>query len=75
MGDQRGGCHPGYLPHHFLLTFTQPEAVRGFLPGHQRLGYAALLKASCQAITTPGGSPRWVGGDQAGFLGVLHTWG
>jgi hypothetical protein len=61
--------------HHFMLTFTVPEALRELLRSHQRLGYAALFETSSQAIKTLVDNPRWVGGDQAGFFGVLHTWG
>ncbi len=60
---------------HFLLTFTVPEALRPFLRAHQRLGYGALFEASANAIKALVANPRWVGGDQAGFFGVLHTWG
>jgi hypothetical protein len=60
---------------HFLLTFTVPEALRPFLRAHQRLGYGALFEASAGAIKALVAEPRWIGGDQAGFFGVLHTWG
>jgi hypothetical protein len=60
---------------HFMLTFTVPEALRAFLSRHQRLGYGALFEASSGAIKTLVADPRFVGGDQAGFFGVLHTWG
>ena len=61
--------------HHFMLTFTVPECVRAFLRSHQRAGYAALFEASSQAIKTLIADPRFIGADQAGFFGVLHTWG
>ena len=61
--------------HHFMLTFTVPEALRPFLRGHQRAGYGALFGASSQAIKKLMADPRFVGADQAGFFGVLHTWG
>jgi len=61
--------------HHFLLTFTVPEALRPFLRSHPRIGYAALFSASADAIKTLAGDPRHLGADRAGFLGVLHTWG
>jgi hypothetical protein len=60
---------------HFMLTFTVPEGLRPFLRAHQRLGYGALFEASAGAIKALVANPRWVGGDQAGFFGVLHTWG
>jgi hypothetical protein len=61
--------------HHFMLTFTVPEPLRLFLCRHQRVGYGALFEASSGAIKTLVGDSRFVGGDQAGFFGVLHTWG
>jgi hypothetical protein len=61
--------------HHFMLTFTVPEAVRPFLSHHQRVGYGALFEASSQAIKKLVRDSRFVGGDEAGFFGVLHTWG
>jgi hypothetical protein len=36
--------------HHFLITFTVPEQLRLFIRQHQRLCYAALFKASSDAI-------------------------
>ena len=60
---------------HFMLTFTVPEALRPFLRAHQRPGYGALFEASAGSIKTLVANPRWIGGDQAGFFGVLHTWG
>jgi hypothetical protein len=52
-----------------------PEALRAFLYHHQRLGYGALFEASSQAIKALVRDPRFVGGDEAGFFGVLHTGG
>jgi hypothetical protein len=39
------------------------------------LGYSTLFEASSQAIKALVADPRFVGGDEAGFFGVLHTWG
>ena len=61
--------------HHFMLTFTVPEPLRAFLRSHQQLGYDALFQASSQAIKTLVRDPRFLNADQAGFFGVLHTWG
>jgi len=60
---------------YFLLTFTVPEALRRVIRSHQRDGYDALFTASAHAIRTLTGDPRFCGGGQAGFTGVLHTWG
>ena len=61
--------------HHFLLTFTVPEALRPFLRSHQRAAYGALFTASADAIKTLARDERHIGGDLPGFFGVLHTWG
>jgi len=60
---------------YFLLTFTVPEALRPFIRSHQRDGYNTLFTASAHAIRTLARNPRFCGGGQAGFTGVLHTWG
>jgi hypothetical protein len=65
-----------HLPgEHFLLTFTVPEPLRAFLRRHQKIGYGALFEASSGAIKTLAADPKYLGGDLAGFFGVLHTWG
>ena len=61
--------------HHFLLTFPVPEALRPFMRSHQRAAYAALFRASSEAMKTLARDARHVGGDLPGFFGVLHTWG
>jgi len=60
---------------HFLLTFTVPEPLRAFLRRHQRIGYGALFSASAGAIKKLAADAKYIGGDLAGFFGVLHTWG
>jgi hypothetical protein len=60
---------------YFLITFTLPAEVRRFVRRHQRLGYGALFDASSSAIRDLAANARWVGTPQAGFFGVLHTWG
>ncbi|MBM4197996.1 MAG: transposase [Gammaproteobacteria bacterium] len=61
--------------HHFLLTFTVPEAVRAFLRAHPKPGYDALFAASAWAIRRAAARPRYKLGNRCGFFGVLHTWG
>jgi hypothetical protein len=61
--------------HHFMLTFTVPESLRRFIRAHQRLVYAALFKASAEAIKKLAADDKHIGGDLPGFFGVLHTWG
>ena len=61
--------------HHFMITFTVPEQLRRLIRSHQRICYAALFKASADTLKKLSGDPKYVGGDLAGFFGVLHTWG
>lgn len=61
--------------HHFLITFTVPEALRPFIRSHQRAVYTSLFKASSGAIKKLAQDDKYIGGDLPGFFGVLHTWG
>lgn len=61
--------------HHFMVTFTVPQEIRDFIRSHQRIAYAALFAASSEAMKKLAEDPRYIGGDMAGFFGVLHTWG
>jgi hypothetical protein len=60
---------------YFLITFTVPEQLRGWLKRHQRTGYDALFRAAAGALKKLARDRRFVGADQIGFFGVLHTWG
>lgn len=60
--------------HHFMVTFTVPEALREVIRAHQKEGYGALFSSSADAIKTLAVDPENLGGE-AGFFGVLHTWG
>jgi hypothetical protein len=61
--------------HHFMMTFTVPEQLRFFIRGHQRVAYAAMFKASSEAMKLLCTDEKYIGGDLPGFFGVLHTWG
>ena len=61
--------------HHFMITFTVPQQIRPFLRSHQILGYNAMFKAAQRTLKGFAKNPKYAGGDRAGFLGVLHTWG
>ena len=60
---------------YFLLTFTVPAGLRGWIRSHQRLAYATLFEASSAAIKVLAADPKYVGAADCGFFGVLHTWG
>jgi hypothetical protein len=60
---------------HFMLTFTMPEQIRAFCRSNQGAAYRAMFKASSGAIKKLAKDPRHIGASQAGFTGVLHTWG
>ncbi len=72
LGRQLGRQLPG---HHFMITFTVPEQARFFLRSNQRIGYAALFKASANSLKLLAMDEKYIGGDLPGFFGVLHTWG
>lgn len=72
LNSQRDRQLPG---HHFMVTFTVPEQLRSFIRSHQRIGYAAMFKASSEALKVLSKDEKFVGGDLPGFFGVLHTWG
>ena len=59
--------------HHFMITFTVPQSVRPFMRTHQKQAYAALFKASSQSIKKLAKNKKHIGGDIAGFTGILHT--
>jgi len=61
--------------HYFLVTFTVPEEVRSLLRACPKEGYDALFNAGSQTIRDLLKNPKWLGAEQAGFFGVLHTWG
>jgi hypothetical protein len=63
------------LPSLKWITFTVPEQLRFFIRSHQRVGYAALFKASSEALKLLCANEKYLGGDLPGFFGVLHTWG
>lgn len=59
--------------HHFLVTFTLPEELRGLARSHQKTIYNLLFRASSAALQQLAQNPRFVGG-RLGMVGVLHTW-
>lgn len=61
--------------HYFLVTFTVPQEVRSLLRGCPQEGYDALFNAGSQTIRDLLKNSKWLGSDQVGFFGVLHTWG
>ena len=56
---------------YFLVTFTVPEKLRGWLRSHPALSYELLFRASAQALQDLAQSRL---GATLGMLGVLHTW-
>ena len=61
--------------HHFLVTFTVPEALRKVLRGAQKPGYKALFDSAAQSIRDVASTTRALRGCELGYFGVLHTWG
>jgi len=59
---------------YFLMTFTLPAELRCLARRNARAVYAALFKASSEAIRALAADKRFFGDAQPGFFGVLHTW-
>jgi hypothetical protein len=60
---------------YFLVTFTVPEELRRLIRSHQTDGYSAMFNAASASLKKLARDPRFVGAEQMGFFGVLHTWG
>lgn len=58
-----------------MITFTVPDTLRRFVRSNQRVAYAAMFKASSEAIKKLAADEKYVGGELPGFFGLLHTWG
>jgi hypothetical protein len=58
---------------YFHVTITVPAELREVLRANQRDGYAALMKATAEAIIELARDRRHVGGT-VGVMAVLHTW-
>lgn len=61
--------------HHFLVTFTVPEELRGLLRACPRERYEAIFSAGSETIQKLLTNPKWLGSDNVGFFRVLHTLG
>jgi hypothetical protein len=60
--------------HHFMVTLTVPEQLRDFIRSHQKTGYGAMFTASSDSLKKLSADEKYIGGDRAGFFGILHTW-
>ena len=60
---------------YFMVTFTMPEEMRGFMRTSQGRAYNIFFKAASETLKLLMKNPKYVGGDLPGFFGVLHTWG
>ena len=61
--------------HHFLVTFTVPEELRGLLRACPNEGYEAIFASGSTTIQKLLANPKWLGSDKVGFFGVLQSWG
>lgn len=59
---------------YYLITFTVSAGLRTWLRSNQKIGYAALLKASAAALQDVARREKYLGAE-LGILSVLHTWG
>ncbi len=60
---------------YFMITFTVPQELRSFIRSNQRIAYGAMFDCAARALKKLARDPRFVGAEQLGFFGVLHTWG
>jgi hypothetical protein len=60
---------------HCLVTFTVPDELRSLLRACPKEGYEAIFEAGSATIQKLLADPKWLGSDNVGFFGVLHTWG
>ena len=60
---------------HFLVTFTVPDEVCSLLRAQPDEGYEAIFNAGAATIRELLKNPKWLGSNDVGFFGVLHTWG
>jgi len=60
---------------YFMITFTVPGELRRVIRSNQRIAYRAMFDAAAAASKKLARDRRFVGADQIGFFGVLHTWG
>jgi len=60
---------------YFMITFTVPQELRCFIRSNQKVAYRAMFDAAAGALKKLAQDKRFVGADQIGFFGVLHTWG
>ncbi|MEM7783028.1 MAG: transposase, partial [Planctomycetota bacterium] len=60
---------------YYMVTFTVPGKLRMVVRCKQRACYAALFDCGARTITELAAGKRFVGTEQIGFFGALHTWG
>lgn len=60
---------------YFMITFTVPEEVRGFIRSHPRDCYRAIFDAAYAVMVKLAKDPKYLGSGNLGMTGVLHTWG
>lgn len=60
---------------YFMITFTVPAEFRSFMRSHPRECYKAIFEAAKQAMMVLAKDRKYIGSDQIGMTGVLHTWG
>jgi hypothetical protein len=60
---------------YFHVVFTLPDTMYPFCLFNQRVVYDLLFHSAAETLKTFGRDPEWLGAEQMGFFGVLHTWG
>jgi hypothetical protein len=60
---------------YFHVVFTLPGSIYPLCLYNQKIVYDLLFHSAAETLKTFGRDPQWLGADQMGFFGVLHTWG
>ena len=60
---------------YYLVSFTVPASLRMVVRANQRACYKALFNCGAATIVELASGKRFIGTDQLGFFGAIHTWG
>ncbi len=60
---------------YYHVVFTLPDRIYPFCLYNQQVVYDLLFHSAAETLKTFGRDPQWLGAEQMGFFGVLHTWG
>lgn len=60
---------------YFMVTFTLPQQLRGLFFGpFAKTAYDIFFQASSTALKEQMALPKYLGAEDSGLIGILHTW-